>query len=84
MLQAERVAGANGIEKFGGREAPLSQIDTALAFDDLERLIEQDGARQDGKPGEVSRKRRVISRDLERTMHACGGLGLHGESFACK
>jgi hypothetical protein len=78
-----RSAGAHGIEKFDGRE-PLGDIDTARALDGLQRLIEQDCARQDRKLGEVAGEGRVISRDLERAVQGVGRRRAHGVSFVCK
>jgi hypothetical protein len=84
VLQVERITGAHDVEKFDGRDSPLREIDTPLAADDLQRHIEQDRARQDGKLGEVTGERRVIFRDLEGAVHGQGGLARHGDSFVCK
>ena len=84
MLQVQCIAGAHDLEKFGGRDLPLCKIDTPLALDDLQCLIEQDGTRQHGKLGEVTGERRVISRDLDRAVHGYGSLRVHGDSSVCK
>ena len=84
VLQTEYVTGAHDVEKFDGGDLPLREIDTALAFNDLQRRIEQDGARQDGKLGEVTGERRMIPRDLEAAVHGRRGLAFHGASFVCK
>jgi hypothetical protein len=84
VLQAQRITGSHDAEKFDGRDSPLRQIDAPLASDDLQRRIEQDGARQDGKRGEVTGERRVISRDLDGAVHGQGVLAFHGDSFVCK
>jgi hypothetical protein len=84
MLQAQCIAGAHDIEKFDGRDLPLRKIDTPFALNDLQSRIEQDRARQDGKLGEVTGERRVISRDLDGAVHGQGVLAFHGDSFVCK
>jgi hypothetical protein len=52
---------------------PLREIDTPFALYDLQRRIQQSGARQDGKLGEVTGERRVISRDLDGALHGRRG-----------
>jgi hypothetical protein len=84
MLQAQCIAGAHDIEKFDGRDLPLRKIDTPFALNDLQSRIEQDRARQDGKLGEVTGERRVISRDFDGALQGRCSSVFHGVSFVCK
>ena len=84
MLQAECVTGAYDVDEFDGRDMPLREIDGALALYDLQRRIQQSGTRQDGKPGEVTGERRVISRDLDGALHGRRSVVFHGVSFVCR
>jgi hypothetical protein len=84
VLQTEYVTGAHDAEKFDGVDLPPCEIDTALAFDDLQRRIEQGCARQNGELGKMTGECRMIPRDFEAAVHGRRGLTFHGVSFVCK
>ena len=49
MLQVQCIAGPYGAEKFDGCNVPLPNFDASRELDGVQRLIEENGPRQDGK-----------------------------------
>src|SRR5277367_2953525 len=52
VLKNESVARPHRIEKFRGRDMPGFEVNSPRLLDDLEHLIQQQGARQHRKSGE--------------------------------
>src|SRR5580658_6339848 len=72
MLQAQAVSRPHDIEKLDRCDVPAGQIDAALAFDELQRLIQERRARQDGELGEMTGEGRMVRRDGERAVRDVG------------
>src|ERR1700689_3211234 len=69
VLQDQGFARPHRIEKFRGPNLPALKIDSARQFNGLQHLVQQNGAGQHRERGEVSRKRWVVRRDVERAVH---------------
>src|ERR1700733_7446249 len=76
VFQEQGIERAHGVEKFRGPDVPTLKINASSQLDGLEHLVEQQGAGQYRKSGEMPREGRMVCGDSNRAMH------FHGESSA--